>query len=257
MKLTADFILQCAQYTNALKDRELDLRGYKIAVIENLGATLDQFDCLDLSDNDIRKLDGFPLLKRLKTLLLNNNRICRIAEGLEQPLPSLETIVLTNNNMQELRELDTLQTIKTLTSLSLLRNPVTNRPHYRLYVINKLPQLKVLDFQRVKQREREAAKRMFSGRRGQVVNGDKAKKAKTFVPGAPAPGMKEVRKPPEPSRDVTAIKAAIANATTLQEMQKLEMMLKSGQVPSKGDPPQKSDSEEMEQEEPMEVTNGS
>jgi len=35
----------------------------------------DQFDTVDFSDNDIRKLDGFPLLKRLKTLLLNNNRI--------------------------------------------------------------------------------------------------------------------------------------------------------------------------------------
>lgn len=49
--------------------------GYKIPVIENLGATLDQFDTVDFSDNDIRKLDGFPLLKRLKSLLLNNNRI--------------------------------------------------------------------------------------------------------------------------------------------------------------------------------------
>lgn len=49
--------------------------GYKIPVLENLGATLDQFDTIDLSDNEIRKLDGFPLLKRLKTLLLNNNRI--------------------------------------------------------------------------------------------------------------------------------------------------------------------------------------
>lgn len=27
MKLTADLILQSAQFTNALKDRELDLRG--------------------------------------------------------------------------------------------------------------------------------------------------------------------------------------------------------------------------------------
>lgn len=35
----------------------------------------DQFDVMDFSDNDIRKLDGFPKLKRLKTLLLNNNRI--------------------------------------------------------------------------------------------------------------------------------------------------------------------------------------
>lgn len=49
--------------------------GYKIPVIENLGATLDQFDAIDFSDNEIRKLDGFPLLKRLKTLLMNNNRL--------------------------------------------------------------------------------------------------------------------------------------------------------------------------------------
>lgn len=49
--------------------------GYKIPQIENMGATLDQFDTIDFSDNDVRKLDGFPLLKRLKCLLLNNNRI--------------------------------------------------------------------------------------------------------------------------------------------------------------------------------------
>jgi U2 small nuclear ribonucleoprotein A' len=29
-------------------------RGYKIPVIENLGTTLDQFDCIDFSDNEIR-----------------------------------------------------------------------------------------------------------------------------------------------------------------------------------------------------------
>lgn len=49
--------------------------GNKIGAIENLGATLDQFDAIDFSDNDIRKLDGFPLLKRLKTVYLSNNRI--------------------------------------------------------------------------------------------------------------------------------------------------------------------------------------
>jgi U2 small nuclear ribonucleoprotein A' len=40
-----------------------------------VGGSQDQFDTVDFSDNDIRKLDGFPLLKRLKCLLLNNNRI--------------------------------------------------------------------------------------------------------------------------------------------------------------------------------------
>jgi U2 small nuclear ribonucleoprotein A' len=41
---------------NALRERELDLRGYKIPVIENMGVTKDQFDTVDFSDNEIRKI---------------------------------------------------------------------------------------------------------------------------------------------------------------------------------------------------------
>ncbi|XP_011384069.1 U2 small nuclear ribonucleoprotein A' [Pteropus vampyrus] len=126
------------------------LTGYKIPVIENLGATLDQFDAIDFSDNEIRKLDGFPLLRRLKTLLVNNNRICRIGEGLDQALPCLTDLILTNNSLVELGDLDPLAALKSLTYLSILRNPVTNKKHYRLYVIYKVPQIRVLDFQKVK-----------------------------------------------------------------------------------------------------------
>lgn len=71
------YLLQ-TKYCRYFKDALLNLfvfLGYKIPVLENLGATLDQFDTIDMSDNDIRKLDGFPLLKRLKSMLLNNNRI--------------------------------------------------------------------------------------------------------------------------------------------------------------------------------------
>lgn len=49
--------------------------GYKIPLIENMGATLDQFDTIDFSDNDIRKIDGFAYLRRLKNLIFNNNAI--------------------------------------------------------------------------------------------------------------------------------------------------------------------------------------
>uniref|UniRef100_A0A673NHX9 U2 small nuclear ribonucleoprotein A'-like n=1 Tax=Sinocyclocheilus rhinocerous TaxID=307959 RepID=A0A673NHX9_9TELE len=157
VKLTAELIEQAAQYTNPVRDRELDLRGYKIPVLENLGATLDQFDTIDLSDNEIRKLDGFPLLKRLKTLLMNNNRICRIGENLEQSLPDLKELILTSNNIQELGDLDPLASVKSLSLLSLLRNPVTNKKHYRLYVINKIPQIRVLDFQKVKMKMKRRA----------------------------------------------------------------------------------------------------
>ena len=56
--------------------------GNKISAIENTGATENQFDCIDLSDNDVVRLEGFSRLPRLRTLLLNNNRIARIGEGL-------------------------------------------------------------------------------------------------------------------------------------------------------------------------------
>ena len=96
VKLTPELINSCMQYINPCRDRELDLRGkkkkpktsnfyclllfaciagYKIPEIQNMGATLDQFDTIDFSDNDLRKLGGFPYLQRIKCLLLNNNRI--------------------------------------------------------------------------------------------------------------------------------------------------------------------------------------
>ena len=78
VKLTPDLIEGAGQYINPIRDRELDLRGYKIPVIENLGTTLDHFDTIDFSDNEIRKLDGFPYLTQGKCYLLNNNRIVRL-----------------------------------------------------------------------------------------------------------------------------------------------------------------------------------
>ena len=40
MKITAELIQQSPQYTNPLNERQLDLRGYKITQVENMGATL-------------------------------------------------------------------------------------------------------------------------------------------------------------------------------------------------------------------------
>lgn len=128
MRLTAELIERVPQFTNPLKERELDLRGLfswpkifsapivfslpqgnKITQIENLGITevwlvlppfflqlypwplmipfqkyafQDGFDTIDLSDNEITKLENFPLFHRLKTIIAHNNRLCRIAAGL-------------------------------------------------------------------------------------------------------------------------------------------------------------------------------
>ena len=106
VRITADLVRESPQFLNPLRAREIDLRGNKIPIVENLGATLDQFDAMDLSDNDITRLDGFPMLKRLKTLFVNNNRVNKVAGNLHQFLPNLEELILTNNNIQEFADID-------------------------------------------------------------------------------------------------------------------------------------------------------
>ena len=54
------------------------------------------------------------VLKRLKQLLLHNNRVTRISEGLGKALPKLETLVLTNNALSTLTELEPLAHVPTM-----------------------------------------------------------------------------------------------------------------------------------------------
>ncbi|CAD5119189.1 DgyrCDS7826 [Dimorphilus gyrociliatus] len=232
VKLTVDLIEQAEQFTNPVRDRELQLRGYKFPMIENLGATLDQFDTIDMTDNEVRKLDGFPLLRRLKNLLLGNNRIQRIASGLEECLPNLETLILTNNNLQELGDIDSLQELKKLTTVSFMRNPIANKKDYRLYIIHKLPQVRILDFQRVRKIERDTATKMFKGKKGQALAEDLGKKSNTFVPGEP---VKVPQRTAAEKEERDLIKKAIENADSMESVEKLQAMLKSGQVPGRDD----------------------
>jgi len=233
-RLTAELILRSPQYMNCCKDYEIDLRGNKIAEIENLGATENQFDSIDLTDNAIVRLEGFPALKRLKQLLLSNNRITRIGKNLEKAIPNLEILVLSNNRITNLSDLDPLATLPKLKNLSLLENAVTKKPDYRLYVISRLKQLKVLDFRKVKEKERAAALAKY---------GNVAADSNTFEPGE---GIPEAAHPDEEAAEeeetgkktgptpeqLMAIQAAIANAQTLEEVTMLEEALATGVMPS-------------------------
>ncbi|XP_074280392.1 U2 small nuclear ribonucleoprotein A' [Silene latifolia] len=234
VRLTADLIWKSPHFFNALKDRELDLRGNKIPVIENLGATEDQFDTIDLSDNEIVKLDNFPYLSRLGTLLLNNNRITRINPNVGEFLPKLHSLVLTNNRLVNLVEIDPLASLPKLTFLSLLDNNITKKPNYRLYVIHKLKSLRVLDFKKIKQKERVEAEKLFASKEAE----DEAKKIAAQTP-VEVPIAKEVSKEESAPKSVAptpeqilAIKAAIVSSQTLEEVARLEKALKSGQLPA-------------------------
>ena len=186
----------------------------------------DQFDTIDFSDNDIRKLDGFPLLKRIKTLFFNNNRIIRISEGLEHCIPNLECLMLTGNMIQELGDLEPLVPLKNLQNLCLLQNPVSAKRQYREYVIYRLPQLRLLDFRKIKQKERADAVEYFRSKRGKEMAKEIAKKAKSQAPGLGLP-EKPVTNPEERAK----IREAIAEASSLEEVQRLSKLLQSGHIP--------------------------
>ena len=165
MRLTLDLIDHATSFMNPIGERELDLRGNhgtlllryfipydlanKIPGIENLATTRDRHDTLDLNDNEIRKLENFPLMKRLTSLLLANNFIRKI-EPLHTKLPYLHTLILTNNLIEDMKDIEVaLKEMKNLKTLSLLGNPIVSKLNYRLFMIKSLPQLLILDFQKI------------------------------------------------------------------------------------------------------------
>eukprot|EP01087_Luapelamoeba_hula_P023687 TRINITY_DN8768_c0_g1_i1.p1 TRINITY_DN8768_c0_g1~~TRINITY_DN8768_c0_g1_i1.p1 ORF type:complete len:263 (-),score=72.62 TRINITY_DN8768_c0_g1_i1:95-883(-) len=225
VRLTAELIQTSPNFLNAVRERELNLRGNKIVLIENLGATLNGFDTIDLNDNEIQKLENFPLMPRLKTLYMFNNRVSSIATKLGEWLPNLDTLILAHNSLENLSDLDPLADLKgSLRSVVLAGNPVAQKPSYRLYLIHLLPKLRMLDWSRVKAAEKKAARAMF---RGEEVSAKlkEGEPSKTFVPGQPSNSSALS------ATEVEALKKAIANAKTLDEVQFLERSLQQGKLP--------------------------
>eukprot|EP00842_Homolaphlyctis_polyrhiza_P002464 jgi/Hompol1/3218/HPOL_001536-RA len=234
----------------------------KLQRIENLALTKDQNDTLDLTDNDLRRLDNFPYMPRLKTLLLANNRLSKIDSDLSKQLPNLATLVLSNNQIVDLADLDALISLEHLNHLALLDNPVALKRYYRLYVIHRCPSVRILDFRRVREKERNEAAALFSGETGIALlkslssakiaaeSSSSAAAAsatasaadpavntnKTFVPGEKIAGILPAKKAPSryaapTPEEAERIRSAIRSAKTLDEIARLEKMLQSGIVP--------------------------
>lgn len=107
-----------------------------------------------MTDNSVVTLGNFPLLKRLQTLLMSNNRVAAISPSIHLSIPHLTTLVLTNNNIAELGDLEPLKELKNLKYLSLLGNPVREKKWYREWLAWRIPGLRVLDFQRIRDKVR-------------------------------------------------------------------------------------------------------
>ncbi|OQV09773.1 Leucine-rich repeat-containing protein [Cladophialophora immunda] len=238
MRLAADLIHNSLSYLNPLKERELDLRGHKIPTIENLGVAGPQ-DAIDFTDNDITTLSNFPLSPRLNTLLCARNRIQSVDKRIAEQIPNLTTLVLTANHVKELADLEGLVACGALTHLSLLENPVAKKEHYRLYLIWSIPSLRFLDFQKVRQAERESANELFGSAEAPTELATKIKglKSRTFdvstggVNGKATAAQKGVRTRLTES-EKKRVEMMIQNAKSFQEIERIERDLAEGRIPA-------------------------
>jgi U2 small nuclear ribonucleoprotein A' len=142
----------------------------------------------------------------------------------------LRHLILTYNNLEDLHELESLATLTSLEQLSLLRNPVIHKPNYRYFLIYKIPNLRILDFCRIRKKERDKAQSLFGGTEGEEKLKEIKAKTKTFVPGEPVPVATATKGPS--FDEMTRIREAIANAKSLDEVKELEALLKAGEISS-------------------------
>ncbi|KAK5445214.1 U2 snRNP complex subunit [Exophiala xenobiotica] len=238
MRLTADLINNSLSYINPLKERELDLRGHKIPTIENLGVAGPQ-DAIDFTDNDIATISNFPLSPRLNTLLFARNRIQGVDKRIAEQLPNLTTLVLTSNHVKELADLEGLSLCGKLTHLSLLDNPVTRKEHYRSYLIWTIPSLRFLDYQKVRDVERQQANELFGTADAPSELAAKIKGVKTRafdVPGAGVNGTAESKRKGVRTQltetEKKRVQEMIKNAKSLAEITRIEKDLAEGKIPA-------------------------
>lgn len=191
-------------------------------------------------------------------LLLARNRINHIHPKLAASIPNLTTLVLTSNNLGELADLDPLGDLSSLTHLVLMENPITRKEvrylfegglplylfssdariqHYRLWVIWRIPNVRFLDYRKVKDAERAQAKELFGTREEPTALASKIMgiKSRTFdvpstTPGQLAPADKAIRVKLT-DKERKKVEKMIREAKSLQEITRLERELNEGRIP--------------------------
>ncbi|TNY23969.1 leucine-rich repeat-domain-containing protein [Rhodotorula diobovata] len=261
VRLDADLLARTPAYLSPLKERELDLRGHKIPAIENLAVTRDQLDSLDLTDNSIAQLANFPLLRRLKQLILANNPVRSLSPSVPTALPNLDTLVLSNSAFpkESLPALGhTLAQCRKLTHLVLRGAPVASADHYKDWLVFRLAHLRSLDYDRITLRDRQHARALFLdpatgnptelhsaflAAAAQGAQGGAApslvptKGARTFEPGVEATEAAQAGKAGRllTREEKDRVRKAIEGAESVEEIRRLQRMLAQGFVPTEKD----------------------
>ena len=161
--------------------------------------------------------------------------------------------MLTQNNIAELADLDALQGFPKLTHVSLVENPVASKEvchtrsspsdrqltlqkYYRYYLLWRCPQIRFLDFQKVKDAEREKGKELFGDfdtptdlARSIIAVRSKNSGAMLATPTINGTGKNKKLKISDSEKK--RFESLVKKATTLSEVQKLEKAYSEGRLP--------------------------
>lgn len=190
MKLTSNVLAEALNVINPEGKLTLALRNQGIVYMENLGSVCESFPVLDLTNNNIDELEDIPEHGIFETILLANNNISSLGQesviaaangihgdagnstdsNLKDSVPkstcpyscySLRSLSLINNNVSTFSELAKLHRFPNLQILYMTGNPIYDEHHYRLFAVWILPNLRILDGEKVKMAERTAATELF------------------------------------------------------------------------------------------------
>lgn len=158
--------------------RQLSLRGNSISSIGFGLKACQELRVLDLSENQLEKLDdlegldllqlfvssnrllalnGVETLKRLQVLDVSSNEISSFSPIDAEKVPRLRQLFAADNKISKIEEIKSLAAFDCLLDLSFQPNPVADLPHYRAQVLYRLPHIRLLDGEHVTAEERVKA----------------------------------------------------------------------------------------------------
>ncbi|XP_055938106.1 dynein axonemal assembly factor 11-like [Argiope bruennichi] len=171
--ITEDLLRKCAEHNDCeiFSLEEVSLHQRNIKKIEHIDRWCRDLKILYLHSNLISKIENLSRLKKLEYVNFTLNNITRIEnlEGCE----SLRKLDFTANFIGELTSIESLRDNYQLEELYLTGNPCTEFEGYREFVIATLPQLMILDGEKIKKSERIVALQKYNRIRSEILEQEK------------------------------------------------------------------------------------
>lgn len=176
MRLTLNHLRRAPQFTNAILQREVDLRGLGLSSLDENALVLlnNDFDVINLTSNALTTLEYFPTtdpagkwssMDRVTTLIAHRNRIHKVSvTSCALALPGVTHFLADRNEFRSVRDLLFLRHWKRLEVVSLEGSPVwEGNPEdfdptkLRAFLVFLCPRLKLVNYARVLEVDRSRA----------------------------------------------------------------------------------------------------